>query len=410
LRDDSGYTAMQIPFDFVTFIHLAATTLGIVSGIVILYFGIKKNTTNLPLALAQITLAMAVWVSFAIVSKLLVHWPFLFRTGSFLALLFVPFPFLYVHYYTQKRSWKWYDILHFIPALIYLVDLWPSFTLSNQEKLALILQEINDPNLYAQLRESRFFGPGFHQTFRTILFSGYWLAQCWILHQWIKKQTNLSREDKVWKNWAIIYLFFQAGLWLPFYLTFIWIDKSLTYHMVNTTGATWMVLSSCLLLLFPSILYGQQPYKEPGKSRKPKQAVGENGHSQDPGDDKMEDIKRAVDLGLDKDLLFLKPGITIHEFSKDIGIPMYQISKCIAHYTDQGFIDLINQKRIHYCTQKLDSGEWKNFKIEAIAHECGFNNRNSFTNAFKKFKGVFPSDYKASRDTHEGITEASVNT
>jgi AraC-like DNA-binding protein len=395
---------MQIPFDFVTFIHLAATTLGIVSGIVILYFGIKKNPNNLPLAFGQITLAMGIWVSFTIVSKLLVHWPFLFRTGNFLGLLFVPLPFLYVRYHTQKRSWKWYDILHFIPALIYLVDLWPSFTLSNQEKLALILQEINDPNLYAQLRESRFFGPGFHQTFRTILFSGYWLAECVILYRWIKKQTNLSREDKVWKNWAIIYLFFQAGLWLPLYLTFIWIDKALTYHMVNTAGATWMVLSSCLLLLFPSILYGQQPYKEPVKSRKPKQAVGENGHGQVPEDQKMEDIKKVVDQGLDKDLLFLKPGLTINEFSKDIGIPVYQLSKCITQYTGMGFIDLINQKRVQYCIQKLDSGEWRNFKIEAIAQECGFNNRNSFANAFKKFKGVLPSEYKAGLDS---VTEAS---
>jgi AraC-like DNA-binding protein len=64
-----------------------------------------------------------------------------------------------------------------------------------------------------------------------------------------------------------------------------------------------------------------------------------------------------------------------------------------------GFIDLINQKRIQYCIQKLDSGDWKNFKVEAIAHECGFNNRNSFTNAFKKFKGVSPSEYKGGIDS-----------
>ncbi len=390
---------MQIPFDFVTFIHLAATTLGIVSGIVILYFGIKKNTTNLPLALAQITLAMAVWVSFAIVSKLLVHWPFLFRTGSFLALLFVPFPFLYVHYYTQKRSWKWYDILHFIPALIYLVDFWPIFMLTNQQKLALIMQEINDQNLLSLLRDSRFFGPGFHQPFRVILFSGYWLAQCFILHRWLKKQTSLSYAERVWKNWVIVYLFFQACLALPFYLTFIWIDKSLTYHMVQTTSAIWLVLSSFLLLVYPSLLHGQQPSKEPRKSRKLKPVIGENGHSPDLGDHKLENIKRVIDQGLDKDLLFLKPGLTINEFSKDIGIPVYQISKCITQYTGMGFIDLINQKRIIYCVQKLDSGNWKNFKVEAIALECGFNSRNSFTNAFKKITGVPPSEYKPSTDS-----------
>jgi AraC-like DNA-binding protein len=65
-----------------------------------------------------------------------------------------------------------------------------------------------------------------------------------------------------------------------------------------------------------------------------------------------------------------------------------------------GFIDFTNQKRIKYCVEKLDSGDWKNFTIEAIAQECGFNNRNSFTNAFKKFKGVSPSEYKAGHHSH----------
>lgn len=312
----------------------------------------------------------------------------------------MPLPFLYVLYYTQKRSWRWYDLLHFIPALIFLVDFWPIFTLSNQEKLALILQEINDQNKYAQLRESRFFGPGFHQTFRTILFSVYWLAQCRMLYRWVKKQTKLSYEERVWKNWVIVYLFFQAGLWLPFYLTFIWIDKALTYHMVYTTGAAWLVLSSLLLLLYPSLLHGQQPYKDLKKARKPKQVFNEPGHSHDPDDHKLEDVKRVVDRGLDMDTLFLKPGYTINDFSKDIGIPVYQISKCITHYTGIGFIDFINQKRIQYCVQKLDSGHWKNFTVEAIAQECGFNNRNSFTNAFKKFKGVSPTEYKAGHNSH----------
>jgi AraC-like DNA-binding protein len=61
--------------------------------------------------------------------------------------------------------------------------------------------------------------------------------------------------------------------------------------------------------------------------------------------------------------------------------------------------DFIKQKRIQYCVQKLDAGDWKNFKVEAIARECGFNNRNSFTNAFKKFKGVSPSEYKGGPDS-----------
>ncbi len=391
---------MEIHFDFITFINLAALVLGLTSGLVILYQGIKTNPTNLPLAFGQMSLSLALWVNFLIVSKLLVHWPFLFRTGSLLALIYVPLPFLYVSFYIQKRTLRWYDFLHFIPALVFLVDFWPIFILSNQEKLVLIQQDLNVPNQYALLRESRFFPPGFHQTFRTILVSIYWLIQCLMLQRWIKGQANISYEDRIWKNWMIVYLFFQAGLWIPFYLTFVLIDKSLTYHMIYNVSAVWMVVSSFLLLLYPSLLYGYQPVKSNQKALKSRPAAGETGPGNGPDDQKMEEVKKVVDRALDREALFLKPGLTINEFSKDISIPVYQISKSITYYTGMGFIDFINQKRIQYCVQKLDSGHWKNFTVEAIAQECGFNNRNSFTNAFKKFKGVSPTEYKAGHNSH----------
>jgi AraC-like DNA-binding protein len=73
---------------------------------------------------------------------------------------------------------------------------------------------------------------------------------------------------------------------------------------------------------------------------------------------------------------------------------VYLISKSITYFTGNGFIDFINQQRIQYCVEKLTAGDWKSFTVEGIARECGFNNRNSFTNAFKKFKGISPSQFK----------------
>ena len=66
------------------------------------------------------------------------------------------------------------------------------------------------------------------------------------------------------------------------------------------------------------------------KARKLKTSSNRPGHSYDPEDHKLEDVKRVVDRGLDMDTLFLKPGYTINEFSKDIGIPVYHISECIS--------------------------------------------------------------------------------
>lgn len=392
---------MEIQFDFAAFTNIAALVLGLASGLVILYQGIKNNPTNLPLAFGQIFLSLAIGVNFLIISKLLVHWPFLFRTGSLLALIYLPLPLLYLSFYTQKRTWRWYDFLHFIPAFVFVLDFWPIYMLSNQEKLALILKDINNQDQYALLRESQFFPPGFHQMFRTILVSLYWLAECLMFRKWIKGQSNITYENRIWKNWMIVYLVFQAGLWLPYYLTFFWIDKSLTYHMVYTVGAGWMLVSSLLLLIYPSLLYGNQEIISSQKSYRIKKPASQPGTGvvTDKDLQKLEEIKTAIDQGLEKHILFLKPGVTITELSKEIGFPVYQVTRCITHYTGMSFIDFINQKRIEYCAQKLDSGEWNHYKVEAISYKCGFNNRNSFTNAFKKFKGVSPSEYKARLDS-----------
>jgi AraC-like DNA-binding protein len=153
-----------------------------------------------------------------------------------------------------------------------------------------------------------------------------------------------------------------------------------------------MVVASLLLLMYPSLLYGQPTAKMRAKVTKDSAQAGSTTF---PGDNtKWAEVKRAVDQGFADPAIFLRPGITIHEFAQVIQVPVYQVSKYITLSSGLGFIDAVNQRRIAYCVNKLESGEWKHFKLEAIASECGFNNRNSFTNAFKKFQGMSPSEYK----------------
>lgn len=41
----------------------------------------------------------------------------------------------------------------------------------------------------------------------------------------------------------------------------------------------------------------------------------------------------------------------------------------------------------------IRTDEWKLKKLEAIAEESGFGNRNTFALAFRKIKGQTPSDF-----------------
>lgn len=283
-------------------------------------------------------------------------------------------------------------MLHLIPLLIYLVDYWDTLSLSSAQKTELIIQEINDLDLLGKFNQGKFIGSGFHTEFRTVLFSAYWVAQVVIMFRWVKSQSLWTPENKVWKNWMILFLGCQFFLWFPFYLTVFWLDKSTTYYITNSFSVGWVMLSSLFLFFFPSLLYGR-PFEGGNRISKFSKSLKKTPISDAEGR-KLEDVMVVIESGMDENRYFLKMGYTINDFSKDIHIPVYQISKSLNTFKGMGFVDYTNHKRVHYCLKKFKEGEWSNYTIEAIAGECGFNNRNSFTNAFKKFLGSSPSEYR----------------
>jgi YesN/AraC family two-component response regulator len=90
---------------------------------------------------------------------------------------------------------------------------------------------------------------------------------------------------------------------------------------------------------------------------------------------------------------YLKRGYNLKQLSEDTSIPLHQLSAFINQYYHIHFNDLINEYRVYYCQNKIKNDEWKAKTLEAIAEESGFNNRNTFTAAFKKVTGANPSEF-----------------
>lgn len=90
---------------------------------------------------------------------------------------------------------------------------------------------------------------------------------------------------------------------------------------------------------------------------------------------------------------FLKRGYNLKQLSDETSIPLHQLSAFINQYYHRNFNDFINEYRVQYCQAKIRNEEWRSKTLEAIAEESGFNNRNTFTSAFKKVTGYNPSDF-----------------
>ena len=90
---------------------------------------------------------------------------------------------------------------------------------------------------------------------------------------------------------------------------------------------------------------------------------------------------------------YLQHGYSLRMLSNETHIPLHHLSAFINKYHKMNFNDFINVYRILFCIDKFFKKEWKYKKLEAIAEEAGFNNRNTFTTAFKKATGLNPSEF-----------------
>ena len=94
---------------------------------------------------------------------------------------------------------------------------------------------------------------------------------------------------------------------------------------------------------------------------------------------------------LNESQLFLKPGLTIVQLSKQTNIPVHHLSVLFNKYWGRGFNDYINICRIEYLQKNIDTSSWKNLTIEARGREAGFNSRITLFKAIKKHTGQSPS-------------------
>ena len=383
---------MEISFSFYYLLDLTATAVGIVSGLVLLYFGFRYNAANVPLGIAQLSTGLLVWVNFSMISGLIIYWPFMFGTANAFPLIFIPMYLLYVVFYTQRRSWRWYDAFHAIPLLIFLLDYRDIFLMPIDDKVARIRQLSDHLDLLRQFKESeQYFSPGFHWRFQTVMFGFYWVAMVVIFSRWLKALPAITAANKTWRNWMIAFLTYQFLLWFFHFLNLFGV-AIFTFQLVNYASvALWMIITF-VLFLFPSIMYGSK-LTEPIEA-----TLAANLDAKAPLSEveqqKLERAMQTLETQMEERMLFLTAGYGINDFSRDTGLPVYQISKTLTTLRSLGFVDYINQKRIQFCILKLNQGEWKNYTLEAVAAECGFNDRNSFRRAFNKFTGESPSMYR----------------
>jgi AraC-like DNA-binding protein len=385
---------MLLTLDWKNFLYLMSQTIGFLVGMLLLTYGFKKNKGNQLLGISYLFLTTATLLGALISSGLMVNFPNLYRTGNFFAFLYVPSIYLYIKTIVKEESFSKMDFIHLIPALLYLIDYMPIFLLSTDEKLSLILGEINNTAEYISFNQSQFFFPKFWVAFRTFLVLVYWVLSVKLLSKYQSKIGDINRFfGKEWVSWMKIYLGFQLGLILPFISWAISLDTIYFFDIIHIPVALLIIVSGGAILFYPKVLYGMNEFEYLLDTQLEKEADEEEDQ---PilTEEKIIEIQESLIRLESTKKFYQEKGYAIRDLAKDTGIPSYILTIYINRILDTNFSDFVNEKRIEQCARLMEQGNFTHFTLEGLADTCGFNNRNSFLSAFKKFKGMTPSAFK----------------
>jgi len=92
--------------------------------------------------------------------------------------------------------------------------------------------------------------------------------------------------------------------------------------------------------------------------------------------------------------LFVNPDCTLSFLAQELDTKTTYLSKIINTHKEKSYTEYLVNLRISYALKRLKNEKrFRAYSIVSIANECGFKSAKSFSRAFKKDTGIYPSYY-----------------
>jgi AraC-like DNA-binding protein len=323
----------------------------------------------------------------------ILEFPWLIRTGNITGYLIVPFLYLYSrNTFYPGKFWHKNDWLFLLPAFIYFLDMIPFFVSSSEFKIAVM--KANLANLSKmQMNSEGWIGiKWFHFIFRylwAVFMMG--LQILLIIRNW-----NLDADRKNSTNRPLFWYiaattFLLVPLIVPGIFGAFFHLRWYSLAFLNINLASVLLATVLFLMYSPSILYGFQTKANLQDIRIAKAQMIIKSNEVSTLDKDSQEIVHLIESYLEREKPFLGHEYSIHDLSKDIEIPVYQLSPIINQYYSSNFSSWLNRYRISHFLSLWDLESKKGLTLDALARESGFSNRTTFINAFKKEKKLAPT-------------------
>lgn len=91
---------------------------------------------------------------------------------------------------------------------------------------------------------------------------------------------------------------------------------------------------------------------------------------------------------------YMRHGFSIGDIAKKYDVHPQDLSAVVAYYFNENFSQLLQRFRVNKVCERLRQRSQANVSCELIGLKCGFSNRQSLYNAFRRIMGMSPAEYR----------------
>lgn len=383
-----------------------------VNAVVIIFISIRTGTKTYLLGWSLLFYSLFFLVYFLwFHAGLILKFPHFIRTVNPLMFLTAPFFYFYIrNSLFERKGLTLKDTLHFIPALLHVMELLPFYLIGYERKLALAKMFVEDPKTLNQYANGLV--PAYVvNSFRIVLMSAYLGYTLWMMYRYNPNWVNPFQKASLRNHLSVVaFLFVLITFGYFSYHTFWMIEFLAGFQLPGLLlFFTWVTLTAIAVLsiylhLNPEKLYGLQAKSVSGLVDESLINHALNKADKEPDKtDHSEVIFRIEDL-LIKKQVFLRQDLKVGEFANMAGVNSRDLGILLHKVYQKGFRELINHYRVEYAIFKLKEGYLDDRTLDALSRDCGFNSRVTLFNAFKKEVGVSPSEYWSHFQSGENIS------
>ncbi|WP_299547193.1 helix-turn-helix transcriptional regulator [Seonamhaeicola sp.] len=307
-------------------------------------------------------------------TNLRLQFPHTYRISSTVALLFGPLLFLYFRSILKYHKFKMVDVLHFLPALVFLTLFFPLYAMTPLEKLKLMIG-VNP------LKETYDFSI-FISKVTSLSIYAFFIGK--LLFSKSKNEVPKKDDTSKWKR----NIFMLHIAYIVSYLVY-----GASIFDVLGSWSTFISHFQIALMSLMVVYIAQMAYVQPEIFRRNHLNLIEKYQKSGLTNALSNELKENLIKLLIQDKVYKENNISLEILSNKLNTTRHNTSQIINEHFGMNFFELINKFRIKEAVNILKDDIHGSLHIIDIAYEVGYNNKVTFNKAFKKEMSVTPSEF-----------------